>query len=612
MALQIWLPLNGTTENKGFVGEITGSNITFTSGGKIGKCLSGGTLTLSPEQAAQVNNNKEVSIAFWTYINADTGTPAGGFAFYGKTDWEALDNRKFCLMQYPNVNTLHYSFENDGAGSTFLADVVSNALPSYKWTHVAVVYQNPNLRIYINGELAKTDSGVSNSSSFAYTVPIIASSQRYLQDFRVYNHALSVKEVKELSKGLVAHYKLTSRENARPNLLPITDPAKHGVGYLIRNNGGLVSVDNNVLFNGEPTIKITPSSSSVVSGAGNSYGSRVPLTAGKQYCYSCYIKSNIADTWNFNSLGQFQTTTGSVAHNSDVIYQDSKIPANEWVRVYQTFTVNADCKFVSYHTNFESTSQIINIAKIKLEEGDYPTPWCPCELDDNNEYEEWCYDNGIEYDVSGNGYDLVKVGSISYSSDSPKYSTCLNSVSGSYLKAKLDSDIWLPKDALTVNIWIKPTTSWAIPISCSERGGWNFDDGWGTGVMFSIRIESFGGTFVVATDVPVTSLIDGSWHMLTGTFSTSDQTVKIYVDGVLRGTQSTGTSNKLAYFSNKLIIGGEAAEGEIPSASDYTGGISDVRIYSTALSAADVQELYKNGASVGKDGKCYSYEFIEI
>ena len=69
MALQIWLPLNGNIENKGLLGDLTVTETpTFADAGKIGKCLSSGSLSMSAEQTQQVLNNDEFTFDYDYYI----------------------------------------------------------------------------------------------------------------------------------------------------------------------------------------------------------------------------------------------------------------------------------------------------------------------------------------------------------------------------------------------------------------------------------------------------------------------------------------------------------------------------------------------------------------
>ena len=61
--------------------------------------------------------------------------------------------------------------------------------------------------MYVNGTQVGTSTGTCTSTNWAYdTIIARPSSTRYYNDIRIYNHALSVKEVKEISKGLILHY----------------------------------------------------------------------------------------------------------------------------------------------------------------------------------------------------------------------------------------------------------------------------------------------------------------------------------------------------------------------------------------------------------------------
>jgi len=167
-----------------------------------------------------------------------------------------------------------------------------------------------------------------------------------------------------------------------PNLLPHTDTRAYGLGYMTTYSGTR-EIDNTVLFNGKPTIKIKPSSSKTGSGARNTYNDSVTLVNGKTYCYSLWILSTDSDTWESQSLGHYQTATSSALHNrNNQNFIIKTVPTNTWTYVAQTFTTTADCKFYSYHIYFANTSQTIWISDVKLEEGNVPTLWIPNINDD--------------------------------------------------------------------------------------------------------------------------------------------------------------------------------------------------------------------------------------
>ena len=137
---------------------------------------------------------------------------------FGNGGMSANNNRKFAIFQYPTVNDLHLSWMNDTGNNTFIAAILTGCFPNNIWTHCAITYENPICKVYINGEVKAEYNGVSNSSTFAYSTPLIYnSSGRLLNDFRIYDHCLSAKEVKEISKGLVLHYQL--KGFGQPNLI---------------------------------------------------------------------------------------------------------------------------------------------------------------------------------------------------------------------------------------------------------------------------------------------------------------------------------------------------------------------------------------------------------
>ena len=161
------------------------------------------------------------------------------------------------------------------------------------------------------------------------------------------------------------------------NLLIKTGVQTYGTVNMAVYRSGTFAVDNTMLFNGKPTLKINPSSSSTTSGAYNTYDSSVLLKNGVTYCYSAWVYTDVADSWTSTSLGHFQTVADGTSHNRTILVENSVVSANTWTRVYIVFTPTADCQFRSYHIYFANTSQTLWISNLKLEVGDHPTFWIP-------------------------------------------------------------------------------------------------------------------------------------------------------------------------------------------------------------------------------------------
>ena len=95
----------------------------------------------------------------------------------------------------------------------------------------------------------------------------------------------------------------------------------------------------------------------------------------------------------------------------------------------------------------------------------------------------------------------------------------------------------------------------------------------------------------VAGPVSSTKVNDGTWHMATlqaTAVSAGNTTYQLYVDGVANGTSSTMAPNMVG--SGSLIIGASTNGGF-----QYTGYVSQTAIFRSALSAAQIKNLYQAG-----------------
>lgn len=126
----------------------------------------------------------------------------------------------------------------------------------------------------------------------------------------------------------------------------------------------------------------------------------------------------------------------------------------------------------------------------------------------------------------------------------------------------------------TVSLWIKTTQT-----SLAELFGYGVD---GTNLYYAININASAGkigTAFYANDHNFSaSVVDGVWHHIVSTYN--GNTVTMYVDGNSVGSATAGAINTGS--------GGTPKIGKY----NYTGSIDQIRIYDSALSAANVTTLY--------------------
>lgn len=204
---------------------------------RFGCALAGGTTYFTSKQATSLlNNPNEVSFSFWIYAPADL---SGSRMFFGLNNMSSWPYRRFGIFQYPSPYDLHLSWQDDN-GSTVVAGIAYGVFTAGAWTHCAIVYKSgEGVKIYINGTYNTTmSSGLEydiGNNDFSDSYPAWqGSTLGYLADCRIYNHALSLKEIKELSHCLLVKlsgtsldaYKSTNTDNYLTDL-NIQDESGH-------------------------------------------------------------------------------------------------------------------------------------------------------------------------------------------------------------------------------------------------------------------------------------------------------------------------------------------------------------------------------------------------
>lgn len=202
MALKIWLPLTGHTNNQGLSNYvITNSGATVESAGKLGSCYYFDTLSYMHAQNVEIST-EAFSVCYWVKYTSFT-------------------SNNCYVISLNNATSTDYQFmigaQTTSGTFTFNTKYKSDSLELNKWYHCCVTYDGTNAYMYINGELKTTVAsptinlgatnltinGRNNSTS---NISTTGKTSFYANDIRVYDHCLSTAEVRDIAKGLVLHY----------------------------------------------------------------------------------------------------------------------------------------------------------------------------------------------------------------------------------------------------------------------------------------------------------------------------------------------------------------------------------------------------------------------
>lgn len=585
MSLQVWLPLNGNLNNQGLLSTtVTSSTAAYNTSGKIGKCYNNTTSGIKVQYSHF--NTGQLSIAVWVKPNS----PAS---------WaDIFSIGQYCNRLEKNTGTGYYWYTSDVskaliANGTSLGISLTNGV----WYHIAVTIDGATTKIYVNGSLSFTatqpnrlvDVVGSDSSIYCGARQLNGGGYAsYLNDFRIYDHCLSPMEVKEISKGLVCHYKLSSQfETGQVNK------------YSGNSAGGLLSGFTATKLTDEPGYNYKVSYTGT--GSNNwlwlSLGS-FTFTSGKTYYYSCKVRCHSANfVWSFRAARLNNDYFGTESVN--VLVADGEW--HEYVvkaTITTTFTYNGTTYTSAPRVEF-CTANLVTSGTVYSADFD---------VKDIQVIESDCYvpfiDNSMTsstiIDCSGYGNTATKTGTINWSSDSRRYS-------GSYIPANTSSYL---STTLTTSGYANSYTIayWAKISDMNKKMAFGFSDGnrlnlyptgsvicWNTGDGSDNPFKNNG------TSISYTSY-NGGWHhyAITG----NGTTTTLYIDGVRVGDATTYKG----ITGTKLFISGW----DTSTSYKWAGGnISDFRIYATPLSAQDIKSLYQTAASVSKSGIMAAYEFIE-
>ena len=622
MSLRVWLPLTKDLSNNGLseydIGMFRGTE-TYNANGKLGKCFyANGVNTIKVYKIIpDFYKYTGYSLCAWFYIEA-RNTVHSGSGIISAGNW----NNQVLNLAVSDWSTDHYTklrVSGTSWGYTYNYNFNLNT-----WYHVVVSSDGVKTYAYVNGTLiGDTVTGFLPSSIEGNDI-CIGGATYYngmqffgrINDVRIYDHALSPKEVSEIAKGLVTHY--TLGDKPCDNLLKysrVTSKNQALLGSTV--SGAWTSKLTIVNKDGYDSYYYPTDQSSTWFASGFWYNAS--LEANTTYTYSAWVYFTASASFNFTSLGHFQvynaSSTASDKSHEDIasarIYEPSTIQANTWTKIRLTFTTNslANSSFQIY-PRYAINANVgdLYFRDCKLEKGDKPTYWIPNYAD--IEYPLMGYDSTIIYDSSGYNYHGTKSGDITNNSDTPRYSASTQFVDNTstvtitpcfsvgQTMAELSASTWFKTNTLNStapNLWSLGENAFARIRLANATSLWYY-----------IRV---GSTQVSATFAAGKTLTDDTWHHVVLTFKNG--VVTVYLDSIQIGTtdhSATATYLTCNSAGTTWHLGGYTATAE-----KLRGSLSDFRLYTTCLSADAVKQLYNTPVSIANNGSMLTQgEFVEL
>lgn len=618
MALKLWLPLNGNANNYGLTDLTMSGSPASWQNGPTGKCAS------FNNNAGNVISNSTTDLNFTTQNFS--------WSVWINKNWSSHTNNAMYAFTVGRADAGGWGYGLEVASTTEVrlrfgswSNTISG-VPDNEWHHIAFVRNGDTLKIYRDGACVATasrsgslptysDGGGPGIGCFHYTgniYPLIG----HLSDFRIYDHALSDMDVKEISEALVLHYPLDSIDAFGTNNMLSTT---HALGALSGNFERISLAEMGI---NEPGFRFTL----YYTGTGSNYYPKIysgnlsksNFTVGKTYVWSIKYRVNRWSTGNI-SFRHACWTNDSTTGGAGVIADSTKVDG-KWHEVATAWTITQE--------NYDNSSFG---PRIEL---------CCSNLNSS----------GTVYDFS---IDLREAQII----EADKYVGWVDRRSFDYLYCdnKLVSNAGICKEntALTRNGVMKPVASAMYQCACDfNQAGFLYNE------TMSFAMEKFTIAFWF------NARANSSQHFLVGMFSAWDQNgigiyrdgnrnyfigrmkagsvssvdigggaatfsyntwnhwalvwngsnIMIYLNGVLKNTTSYAASGA-ACALQMLHLGNSKFCSSGHSYPDTTEteecAMSDFRLYGSALPAERIMALYQTRASIDRNKCMHTFSFKE-
>ena len=599
MPLKLWLPLDGNSDNEGISGTVmTGSPASW-GNGPTGKCA--------------VFNNNAANVIYNTTTEYNYTVEDFSWCLWLKKDYSShTANYMYAFsVGRPDAGGRGYGLwvKSSTACSAFFGNgeyAFNTTVNDNEWHHYAFTRKGNSIKLYVDGVQTKTgtnpgtlptysDGNGPGIGCFHYTsniYPLVGS----ISDFRIYNHALSAREVYQISRALLVHFPLCSPDNAQANLLtwtrdytettPLVHTSSSKDGYKYLGDDSLITVTGGKTYYVQLKSDKTP----------HSYHASSAGVVSDKFTFRFYIR-NVGTSKN---IGLYDQTACFTSANIYINDPDRNLYVWKW-------TAPSNAQDITLRTNSYSdgsTAVTIKFWDFKIEEGAY-TPYVPST--NQAQYAALGYGSSIVRDATGRRHDLTVSGTPIYSLGSVRYSTAIDFNQAGYL---YNNSVPLTMTQFTVAFWMNPHSN-----TSDQHFIFGTFDSWtnnGVGMWRGAGSQSYAILVKSDAESSYTTGCGGqTWTANTWShfaITWDGTTIKVYQNAELNKTTTYGLSGNCLF---KNIYLGNSMFNTHPASETDEAAMSDFRIYGTALSAADVKYLYDTSASIDNTGTVFADSFEE-
>jgi glucose/arabinose dehydrogenase len=575
--------------------EGSGSTVTDSSGQSNTGTLSGATRTTSGRYGSALSfsgSNAFVSIPGSSSLNLTTAMTLEAWVYP-----TALGGWRDVI--YKGTNDVYYlegssdQSSRPAAGGTFSPSPLygnGGALPLNTWSHLAATYDGATLILYVNGlqVASRAQTGAFQASSGPLTLggdPLYGQSfAGRIDEVRVYNRALGAVEIQSDMATPVGGQIVNQPPVAAASGSPLSGAAPLTVNFSSAGSSDPEGVALTYSWTfGDGGTSTQPNPSHTYQSAGT-YTARLTVSDGVNSTASNNISVSVTTSGNQPpvAVASGSPTSGTAPLTVNFSSAGSSDPEGVALTYSWTFGDGGTSTQPNPSHTYQSTGTYT--ARLTVSDGVNSTSSSDIPITVSGAsaglvaaygFEE--SSGGTVTDASGNANHGTLSGATRTTSG--RYGSALSFSGSNALVSIPDSNSLDLTAAMTLEAWVYPTSV----------GDWRDVIYKGADDLYYLEGSSqlggapaVGGTF--STGGPLYSgggaLAPNTWSHLAATYDGA--TLRIYVNGTQVGSRAQ--SGAIRTSTGPLSLGGDALYGQY-----FAGRIDEVRIYSRALAAAEIQ-----------------------